>query len=673
MCSWRVLGLCIAFGAGAWGDGSRVSQNTKTVVLSDFETPASIEAWTGIDHAATTDRAPSGSFAMTFDVPKWRDGEEPRPGVSLAFDGGKGFPIGDWSAYRAVAVDAWVVGDAPGKLGLKVVDGNGVDSWTTHITVRPGRRNEAILLIDDAGDDCNIHDVDRVVLYALRAENSFRLVVDNLRLLPRTEPPLAEFQLIYPNYRGLVFPDAGPLEVKTSIDAVGYGLDPDDVSLVLAWRAGKRQRKVERRVNETQRAAIGVAGMPDGPVTLTASLLKKGSRGALAQQSWDLRKPSASEIAGMKSYVDRDNNLVVDGQPFFPLGWYTNTSLPYLDEVAGGPFNCLLAYGTDRVPRQSMLEYLDAVEAAGLKLIYCLNDVYPTSTLLDDVGWEGIFENEAIADAVVNAYRDHPAILAWYLNDERPKELAPQLEDYYHRVRDADPAHPCVIVLCNKKDFKYFDHTTDILGGDTYPVPGDPVTFVSRMVDVAREAGHGAKPVWMAPQAFGWYQYNSDNKDRGHTPSEEELRTGRAPTYDEARCMTYLALIHGAKGLIYYCYYDLRLLPQYEEMWAWMRSIGNEVKTLAPVLLAHNDRGPAKVEPASAPIDTKLKSHDGRLFLMAVNASDASCTATLDVGQALPERVNLMFEDRQTAADGSRITLKFGPYGVFVVDLGPSR
>ncbi len=68
--------------------------------------------------------------------------------------------------------------------------------------------------------------------------------------------------------------------------------------------------------------------------------------------------------------------------------------------------------------------------------------------------------------------------------------------------------------------------------------------------------------------------------------------------------MTYLALTHGAKGLIYWCYYNLRMLPQYQEMWNGMKKIGAEVRILEPALLSPEDIGPAKVtrrRPRSTP------------------------------------------------------------------------
>ena len=157
---------------------------------------------------------------MAFDIPQWVEerGDEPRPGVVLRQAQGAGFPNLDWSAWGAIAIDAWVIGEAPGKLGLKIRDSQGNNSWTTHIEVTPGLRNEALLLIDDAMADMDIDDVQEIVLYALRPDHAFTLVVDKLRLLPKTQVPLASFYLQYPNYRGLIMPEAGPVTMVAMVE-----------------------------------------------------------------------------------------------------------------------------------------------------------------------------------------------------------------------------------------------------------------------------------------------------------------------------------------------------------------------------------------------------------------------------------------------------------------------
>ena len=154
--------------------------------------------------------------------------------------------------------------------------------------------------------------------------------------------------------------------------------------------------------------------------------------------------------------------------------------------------------------------------------------------------------------------------------------------------------------------------------------------------------------------------------------------------------MTYLALIHGAKGLIYWCYYNMRVLPQYPEMWAGMKKIGAEVKTLSPVLLSPEDLGSVRFTPdTGGKIHTKLKRHEGREYLIAVNVGAAPCEVTFDLGHPLPPQVNVLFEDqsfsprpaglnaglprekgRTAPTEGTRLRASFKPLEVHVYELG---
>jgi hypothetical protein len=217
-------------------------------------------------------------------------------------------------------------------------------------------------------------------------------------------------------------------------------------------------------------------------------------------------------------------------------------------------------------------------------------------------------------------------------------------------------------------DLPYFRETTDVMGVDPYPVPLIPVAHVSDWTDKAVRAVRGRMPVWVVPQAFGWYQCFPPGVDRTRIPTATELLTGRAPTYEESRCMTYLALTHGAKGLIYWCYYNMRVLPQYQEMWAGMKRIGKEVKMLSPVLLSPEDRGTVRVIPDFVPIHTKLKRYEGREYLIAVNGCANSCEVAFDLGHSLLAQAKVLFEDRSAVTNGSRLRASFLPFEVHVYE-----
>ncbi len=635
-------------------------------VLADFEEDGTELVWQGLRCERTDQRASSGRFSLRFTVPRWTESEEPRPGIRLPLASIQADP--DFSGFSKISVDVWVDGEQPGKLGLKLRDRNDESSWTTHINVEPHRWNRADLLLRDAAADCDVRHVKEVVLYALRPTNTFTLVVDNLRLEPKEAPALADFHLRRPNYRGWIFPDCRAAEVDIVVAAKACGYTPGDLRLRLDLLGGSRSRKVEQPLRaETNHIVISTKDLSPGPITLTATVRTKAQ--VLAARTWPLRLLTRQDVAGLKGYIDADNRLIVQGKPFFPLGWYGSVNESHLAEIADSPFNCLLAYGTDSVPKDRMVRFLDLMHSKGLKLVYCMNDVYPTATYLEGKDWEGIRGNDAIAAAIVAAYRDHPALLAWYLNDELPHALVPQLEDYYRRVQTGDPSHPCFIVLCNRHEFPYFPQTTDILGVDPYPIPKESVTRVSSFVIQAQEAVRRTQPVWLVPQAFAWYQYNSKNPDRGHTPTAEELRTGRAPTYEEERCMTYLGLVHGAKGLIYYCYYDLRVLPQYQEMWGWMKSIANEVKTLAPALLSTEPPGPWSITSPNSPIHASLLLHEKTLYLLAVNPTGEACRAEFDIRHRSAKDVQVLFENRRLSCANGHFEDDFPPLAVHVYTL----
>ncbi len=645
-----------------------IAQNE--TVIADFEDAASLSLWGGITpFKQSTAHASSGTHAMAVEIAKWNEekDEDPRPRVRLPFADGKGYPTKDWSGYGSVAVDLWVDGAEMGGFGIKLEDSTGATSWTTWVDVKPGRMFEAALSMEEASGDIDITDVQAVVLYALRPPYAFTITVDRLRLLPGKPVPAAELEMTYPNYRDYIFPDADTVEVGARVHAKEYGYAPKELQVSLSLTAPGFARKTLQPVRGAEgRYAIDTKGCPEGAVTLEAQVIRKRTKAVLQSRQWTVKKISAAEVKALPVYIDRNNNTIVDGKPFFPMGFFMGASESQIDEVANSPFNTLLIYGTNRIAKDKMTALMDKIQEKNLKLVYCMNDVYPRATYLEKDGWEGIKGNGDISRAVVESYRNHPALLAWYLNDEIPREQQPELLDYYRRVREGDPAHPTLITLCQKKDFAWLWQTTDILSGDPYPIPRGTVTEVAWAMEKSKAPSMGSQPIWLVPQAFAWYQHDAKNTDRARTPSQKDLDTGRAPTYEEGRCMTYIGLTHGAKGLIYWCYYNMRVLPQYEEMWTWMKSIGQEVKDLSPMLLTAQDLGAVSVSPESKDIHTLLKRDGNTYCLMAVNAGSSACTPTLHPPISATTPVEVRSENRKVEAQKNGITDTFAPLAVHV-------
>ena len=651
----------------------RLPRAASPLILLGFESPNAADSWTGMKCALSKTNVSEGNSSLAIFYPKWNGGRDNQwLSASLSWDGGKGFAEQDWSHYGKIAFDAWVDGSESLEISIELQSEKKGGSFTKELLVKPGAKNRFEVSLEDAAALIDITHVQTITVYGIRPKRDITLSIDNVALLPGDKLPIAAFDLIYPNYRDMILPGAPDIQVRAELQTGDYGLSPADITLSVTAK-GKRtlvSSKAQATGNSVS-VSLPAAKLPYGSATLEAIVTHNKTGKPLATNTWKLRKITQNEAAALKTYIDENNNMIVNGKPYFPIGWFGNTSLDQLEEIAGGPFNTILPYGVNGKSKSYITRYLDRVQETGMKLIYCMNDIYPTATYYDKTGWEGIFGNSNIADAVVNTFKHHPAILAWYLNDERPKELMPKFVDYYKQAWTNDPAHPSFIVIYNLSEIKYFPSTTDIMGVDRYPIPMDPITTITQEMKIAKEAVKGHKPVFAVVQAFGWYQYNDAFPDRGRIPTEEDLKAGRIPTGEETKNMAYQAIVNGANGLFFYCYYDLRVLPQYPKYWAELKSIAGELKVLSPIILSPKNLGAASCSPADANIETLLKELDGELYLIAVNTSDKPRKVTFDVKQALPSKISVMFEGRFAMdIQGTQLTDSFKPLEVHVYDLG---
>eukprot|EP01043_Picozoa_sp_COSAG02_P064119 COSAG02_NODE_9280_length_2268_cov_339.242047_4_plen_347_part_00 len=166
--------------------------------------------------------------------------------------------------------------------------------------------------------------------------------------------------------------------------------------------------------------------------------------------------------------------LQVDGAPFFPVGFYVH-SLDKADwawmETNG--VNTVLTYTNGLKTEKTssvtaddlaqMGEFLDAAAAHKIKVFFSLKDLYDTKNKGAD--------NAGIVSTIVSAFKNHSALLGWYLNDEYKPDYIPQLEARYHNVSSLDPYHVSYSVEDTGKadTLKLYRNTSDLFGVDPYP------------------------------------------------------------------------------------------------------------------------------------------------------------------------------------------------------------
>ncbi len=259
----------------------------------------------------------------------------------------------------------------------------------------------------------------------------------------------------------------------------------------------------------------------------------------------------------------------------------------------------------------------------------------------------------------VERYRDHPALLAWYLIDE-PTETgvaARHTRAAYRQVRELDPYHP--VYLVNNRPYAYADHidASDILGIDVYPIPRYPITRVREYMQEARGVSLGRKPVWLVAQAFGGVE---------HWP--------RSPTPGELRNMVYQGVVHGARGIMFYryCREDERHI-QPPELWREVRTLAAELTDLTPALVASDWGDGTGVVEGDKQVDVLVRALEGAYYLFVVNCSDTIQEVRLRA-RALPvfSRVQALHRSPppQLGAEGLEVTL--APLGVAVYRLEPA-
>ncbi|MFQ6096980.1 MAG: hypothetical protein ACE5O2_04575 [Armatimonadota bacterium] len=498
---------------------------------------------------------------------------------------------------------------------------------------------------------------------------------DDVQVRRGFPPPLA-VNLLAPNYRGLIFPEVKSAKVR--IEArIGQPLRGDlglnDVELRVQLLRGEARSPDEaaamttvtsRRIrpgSPTVRTALDASKLRPGKYTLRVRLLGGRQRRVLGERYFpvEMLRPDAKPP---RVYIDQHNRTIVNGEPFFPLGMYfgggpaSRDAERDLRTFAASSFNTLMNYGINGGSLEEIEQYLDMVNSLGLKIIYSIKDFY------DGTRWRpkqvGPWTEEAdMVEGIVNRFKRHPAVLAWYLNDELPVSFLPRLTERYETVRALDPDHPTWIVLYQVGQLERYLPTFDVLGTDPYPIPEGPVTRAAEWTIRTVEAVNGRRAVWMVPQAHNWSVYR-----KGEKPV-------RGPTYEEMKAMAFLCIVHGAKGLIFYSFQDLKRDPLgFDKRWADVRRVADDVAQVVPIILSTERRPKLRITRGADGVHAAAFERNGVPYVIAINATTEEKAFSFRLGTM--SKVALTLDGSQVVGrrkDEFRDTL--GPLAVRIYEL----
>lgn len=401
-------------------------------------------------------------------------------------------------------------------------------------------------------------------------------------------------------------------------------------------------------------AAFDIAPLADGLHVVDVELRQGDDVIARTRTRFVKAPPAPNEVK-----IDyRTRGLIVDGKPFFPFGFYTHAGRFYdgksaellPDLESPNKFNMICVYHPAPAEvvelRPNILQFLDSCDAVGMRSHYDIRHLCDS---------EATAENEAQIQDEMHTHRGAPSLLCWYLSDEpAARQLPPErFINRYATLKEWDPYHPTTMVFCVPERADEFLAGLDIMMVDPYPIPSGSVTRVGDVVELVRRESLDEAPVWCVPQAFGGGEW-----------------WAREPTPEEERCMTYLAIVHGATGIQYFIRRPPWNNPFVPALWAEIQRMAQEIKELTPALLSREARPEVTVLRPGQEVHAAAWAYRGRACVIAVNTQADPTTLTLQcAAKPVAETARVLWEQRTVPlGDDGTITDAIEGFGVRVYE-----
>lgn len=334
--------------------------------------------------------------------------------------------------------------------------------------------------------------------------------------------------------------------------------------------------------------------------------------------------------------------LLKDGAPYFPFGLVvTRPSAPALKELAQDGYNAFQNWTREWRYEGigSLTQLMDVAQSHGLEVVDntfgVLNPHLPKGMkffgikpasevqrreLLDTLA-TGLEKVKPEWEARIRSIMDYPSLLGYYNRDEPnlgnvEASMAGALE-FYKTVHATDPYRPVITTF-----------------SANIPKEGLAVTDIVYF-DIYLKGGSGFFGLRGYPNAVTYHLLKlkgySDPANKVAmlmliTEGQEPLRCPRLVLPEEQRCQTYLAMIHGVKGLFYF--FDTLVYSQL--MLDTLADLAQQAKMLAPALLSGESHSVVRYAPVELDIEKEqfpdvqaalFKNPAGGYILLAANSA----------------------------------------------------
>ena len=462
-----------------------------------------------------------------------------------------------------------------------------------------------------------------------------KVYFDDISFRLHTVKPITAF--CSSRYRNEVETGGGKVGLFAGIDLADCGCGKDDVEVTFAFDAadGKRVGRKAARFDGTDASVeIDADELKMGEQDVSVELKKKDGT-SVGSKTMKFRR--LAERPGYPVSIDPKGRVMVGGKPFFPIAVYcTRAESNIIERIGKTPFNTVMAYHKVNLPM------LDWCRKHGLMAMAHAGD---------------LSSYDVSMTRFASRLKDHPALLAWLVNDERPLTMYPQIMSRYRAVVEGDPGHPAWAVLYQVDQMRSYVGTCDAIGSDPYPIPFADIKLAHDWVEKTRKASFGAVSLWQTVQIFDWAAY----KTKG-VPGTDVSKY-RAPTLAEMKIMSWLQIAGGANALLMYSYNPLMKMDwrdPFEKKWAEVCECAGEIAAVTDAILSVET--PPELGKIPETLSVRAWRTGKTVHLLVCNATAKALKTSFGLGGGEFGRMRTVFGGG-AKRDGDRLSVDFAPEG----------
>ena len=346
--------------------------------------------------------------------------------------------------------------------------------------------------------------------------------------------------------------------------------------------------------------------------------------------------------------------VVTNGLLDIPVGFYACRidDLQSLELEAANGFNAVTPYQDNaKKSLKARKAFMDRCAALGIQVNYNVCGLAggggPQPFRMDGLSKQ---EKLDLLKKEIESFRDHPALLSWYMADEPDGRNIPadSLIDFYNLIKELDPYHPVSLLLSSPRNAEQFKKVCDIVIVAPKPVPQGNMLEVKDYTVITKNQVLYEKPLWIAPQVYG---------------GNEGLK--REPDAREIRVMTYLGVIYGASGIQNMKRSAPNNFPKSPSAWNACSELAMEIAEITPDILSTMY---APVIVADNPtIHAKAWNRNGLVTIAVANTNPDPTKFKIKL-QDLDVTVvaKLLFENRQLVVTSGTIEDIIDGYGTMM-------